>query len=213
MNSFCKNNFKRTAMKTIERNPELTYSIALTDELCLKAKNLCHDVYLGVGYISESYPDRIIPFELDHASTYILAMDKDEVVGTLRLTAGPPFNTLKVWKDHLYADCNTLINNALNGQSYEIGALAVKKEYSSLKVAQGLYMAAYKCSIMLGLEYGIISMDARALRSLEMKGWKAIRIGEPMEYFGSLTVPAIMPVAIQPFGFTSGYNTNNYLRA
>lgn len=185
-------------MKNKKSNSEITYSIALTEELCIKAKNLCHDVYLRVGYIDEPYPDRIIPNDLEHASTYIVAVDNDEVVGTLRLTAGPPFTTLKIWKDNLYADCNKLINDILEGRAFEIGALAVNKEYSSLKISQGLYMSAYNYCAMSGLEYGIISMDARALRTLEMNGWKAIRIGEPKMYFGSLTVPAIMPIIIQP---------------
>ena len=41
-------------------------------------------------------------------------------------------------------------------------------------------------------------MDARALRAMEMQGWVVEKIGAPMDYFGSITVPGIMPVKMQP---------------
>lgn len=200
-------------MKNNKLNSKIIYSIAITDEFIMKAKNLCHDVYLKTGYINEPYPDRIIPNDLEHASTYIVAIDNNEVIGTLRITAGPPFTTLTVWKDNLFTDCNDLIKNAIDGRAFEIGALAVKKEYSGLKISLGLYMSAYCYCVMLGLEYGVISIDTRALRTLEMNGWKAIRIGEPKMYFGSMTVPAIMPVIIQPISTQPSLITSIYLAA
>jgi hypothetical protein len=79
-----------------------------------------------------------------------------------------------------------------------MGALAVRKDFSTMKISWGLYKAAYLYSVAMELDYGIISMDARALRSLEMLGWIVVKIGQPMDYFGSLTVPGIMPVRQQP---------------
>lgn len=176
----------------------ITYEIAETEKMIREAKHLCHDVYLQVGYIDKPFPGRIIPYEYDSTSVYIVALNPlREVVGTVRLTLAPAFNTLKIWKDRLYPSCIGLINDALDGNSFEIGALAVKKNFSSMKISWELYKTVFKCAQALNLDYAIISIDARALRSLEMLGWYAVKIGEPMNYFGSLTVPCIMPVKAQ----------------
>jgi hypothetical protein len=173
----------------------ITFEIASSEEMILKAKQLCHDVYLQVGYIKEPLPGRMIPFEYEESSTYIVAINSEqEVVGTVRLTQGPPFKTLKIWEGKLFPAAGGVINDAIHKNTFEIGALAVKKDFSPMKISLGLYKAVYFCSILLKLDYGIICMDARALRSLEMLGWFVEKIGEPMDYFGSLTVPGIMPV-------------------
>ena len=178
---------------------KITFQVADTDKKMLQAKHLCHDVYLNIGYIDAPYPSRIIPFEYEASSTYIIAANHfGEVVGTLRITQGPPFKTLEIWKDRLYSASKDIINDALHSASFEMGALAVRKDFSTMKISWGLYKAAYLYSVAMRLDYGIISMDARALRSLEMLGWFVVKIGEPMNYFGSLTVPGIMPVNQQP---------------
>lgn len=177
----------------------LRVQIADTPELIRAAKNLCHDVYLQVGYIDKPLADRIIPYEYDSTSTYIVALTSmNEVVGTVRVTQGPPFKTFDVWKNSLYASKAALIKSALEGRSFEIGALAVNKNFSAMKISMMLYQAINIWSRTMNLEYAIISMDARALRAMEMQGWLVIKIGEPMDYFGSITVPGIMPVNEQP---------------
>jgi hypothetical protein len=186
------------SIQTLQALYPITYEIAQSAEMICEAKQLCHDVYLQVGYIDKPLPGRIIPYQHDSASTYIVALNSlRQVVGTIRLTAGPPFNTLNIWKDRLYISCSKIINDALDGNSFEIGALAVRKDFSSMKISWGLYKSAYKCAQILNMEYAIISIDSRALRSLEMLGWYVIKIGEPMYYFGSLTVPGILPLKAQ----------------
>ena len=177
----------------------ITFGIADTEAKISQAKQLCHDVYLDVGYIEAPYPNRIIPYELDSSSAYIIAMNPfREIIGTIRITIGGPSKTFEIWKGRLFPAYDELINNTLNSNSFEMGALAVKKDYSIMKISSGLYKAAFQYSLDMKLDYGIISMDARALRSLEMLGWFVIKIGAPMDYFGSLTVPGIMPVSLQP---------------
>jgi GNAT superfamily N-acetyltransferase len=175
-----------------------TFQIAETENMILAAKHLCHDVYLEVGYIKKPLANRIIPYEHDASSSYIVALNfRQEVIGTLRIIQEPPFTTFEVWKDKLYPACSKLIADAIAGHSFEIGALAVRKDFRGKQVSWGLYKAAYLHSLALSLGYGIISMDAGALHSLEALGWYVVKIGDPMYYFGSLTVPGIMPVSKQ----------------
>jgi hypothetical protein len=175
-----------------------TFQIAETENMILAAKHLCHDVYLEVGYIKNPLANRIIPYEHDASSSYIVALNsQQEVIGTVRLKYGTPFITLETWKDKLYPACSKLIADAISGHSFEIGALAVRKDFRGKQVSWGLYKAAYLHSLSLHLDYGIISMDAGALHSLEALGWYVVKIGDPMYYFGSLTVPGIMPVGKQ----------------
>ncbi|MBD0333530.1 MAG: GNAT family N-acetyltransferase, partial [Chitinophagaceae bacterium] len=132
---------------------------------------LCHDVYLQAGYIGKPLPDRVIPYEYDADAVYIVATNNaGEVVGTIRLTIGSHFKTLDVWKNDLYSTRKKFIHKAVNGRSFEIGALAVDKDYRTMKVSWELYRAAYLYAISHNLNYALISMDARALRSLEMLG-------------------------------------------
>jgi N-acyl-L-homoserine lactone synthetase len=185
-------------MRTQTSFSSITYEVAQSEAMIRAAKNLCHDVYLQAGYIDQPLSGRIIPYEYDSVATYIVALNEArEVIGTIRLSQGPPFKTLEVWKDKLYPVCVPLINDALRGNSFEIGALAVRKDCCAMKISWGLYKAAYRCALALHLDYAIISMDARALRSLEMLGWFVVKIGEPMDYFGSLTVPGILPISKQ----------------
>jgi len=185
-------------MKQVPSSGVIKYKIAYTKEMILAAKNLQHDVYLQIGYINKPFSDRIIPFERDACAIYIVALNfAGEVVGTIRFTIGSPFTTLEVWKYNLYPMCESLIKEALAGNSFEIGGLAVRKEYSAHKISWGLYKAVYQEALALNLAYGIISIDSRALRAMEMLGWHVVRIGEAMNYFGSLTVPGIMPVNLQ----------------
>jgi len=78
-----------------------------------------------------------------------------------------------------------------------------------MKISMMLYKAVNIWSRTMNLEYAIISMDARALRAMEMQGWLVVRIGEPMDYFGSITVPGIMPVNEQPEAVLEKTSSNN----
>ena len=189
-------------MNTILLNTDtITFQIAETENMILAAKHLCHDVYLEVGYIKKPFADRVIPYEHD-ASSYIVALNfRQEVIGTLRIIQEPPFTTLEVWKDKLYPACSKLIADAMAGHSFEIGSLAVRKDFRGKQVSWGLYKTAYLHSLAQHLDYGIISIDVGVLHSLEALGWYVVKIGDPMYYFGSLTVPGIMPVSKQPEHF------------
>lgn len=193
-------------MKKTDSSDKIIYTVATSNEMIVAAKHLHHDVYLQMGYLGSPYTDRIIPFEHDDSSMYIVAINGiNEVVGTIRLNIGMPFTTFNEWSNNFYPSCEGLIKDVLSGKSFEIGALAVKKKYSSQKISWGLYKASYKAALALDLSYGVISMDHRALRSLEMLGWFVVKIGQPMIYFGSLTVPGVMPVNMQP-DFVSAKN-------
>jgi hypothetical protein len=192
-------------MKTQRLFQHVTYEVAQSAELILSAKNLCHDVYLQAGYIHQPLPGRIIPYEYDSVAFYIVALNEmREVLGTIRITQGASFKTLDVWKDRLYPVCTPLISDALNGNSCEVGALAVRKDCCAMKISWGLYKAAYRCALALNLDYVFISMDVRALRSFEMLGWSVVRIGEALDYFGSPTVPGILSVSKQAAAVESG---------
>jgi hypothetical protein len=184
-------------MKTIYNKPEnaISFQVAANKSIIVEAKQLCHDVYLNHKYIDAPYPGKIIPYTHDASSVYIVAINSlQDVVGTIRLTAGVPFKTFEVWQNNFYPDYNKLIHEVQNTASLEIGALAVRKDHSVLKISWGLYKATHRYCMAMNVRYGVISMDARALRSLQMVGWNVMQIGAPKYYFGSLTVPAIIPV-------------------
>jgi N-acyl-L-homoserine lactone synthetase len=192
---------KTAFMKNINcENPasSISYEIAHSEEMIREAKHLCHDVYLLAGYIDAPFPGNKIPHEYDAMSVYIVALDHLRcVVGTVRLTSGVPFKTLDVWKGRLYLNCAELIREVAEGNSFEIGALAVRKDLSPLKISWELYKTVFKYALTMNLDHAVISIDARALRTLEILGWHAIRIGDPIYYFGSMTVPCVMPVKSQ----------------
>lgn len=177
----------------------IRFHTAQSAELVYKAKRLCHDVYLRMGYIPGAYANGIIPYAFDEKAVYIIAENETgEIVGTLRITYGWPGKILELWQGRLYTAQQQLIASAKKGKQFEIGALAVRKDQASFKIAEGLYRTAYYYCVDAGLEYGLISMDQRALRALDMVGWNIVSIGHPLEYMGSITVPAIIPIKDQP---------------
>ena len=172
---------------------------ATTDDDLIRAKQLCQQVYIHAGYITGSQAAAVIRAEREARTTCVIARnEQSEIVGTIRLSTDQPCRTFSVWRGKLYHPCAELIAAAQRGPSFEIGALAVRKDAAQLKVSWGLYDFAYRWALAHGMEYGIVSMDLRALRALELTGWYAVRIGAPMQYVGSLTVPAIIPINHQP---------------
>jgi len=92
------------------------YEIADTPEMILAAKQLCHDVYLGHGYIDHPYTEKIIPNNSDETAVYFVALTDDrEVVGTIRLNLGQSFDTLKAWGNKIYAGSRQRIERRYPG--------------------------------------------------------------------------------------------------
>ncbi|MBA3827365.1 MAG: hypothetical protein H0X33_00360 [Taibaiella sp.] len=176
----------------------IIFRVADSAQLILKAKQLCHDIYLQQGYITRPYPNRIIPMG-DTNAVYIVAITPDkEVKGTIRLSRQDPFSILHLWRANMYVTSGVLIQTAKRSICFSIGGLAVAKEYAGLKISWGLYNMAYNWALTNNMAYGIITMDQRAFRSLKMVGWHAEQVADPVYYFGSLTIPAIIPIAEQP---------------
>jgi len=173
--------------------------VATSASMIKQARRLCHDVYLGMGYIGSPYPFHLIPEDETARNTYLVAIDSaNNVVGTIRVSTGSPYKIIDTWNGHLFHQQAQLISTARCNQGFELGALAVRKDQAHLRISWGLYNMAYRWALANHCDYGIISMDQRAFRSLEMLGWFAIQIGEPMYYLGSMTLPAILPILEQP---------------
>jgi N-acyl-L-homoserine lactone synthetase len=182
---------------TITRSIQpVSVGVARTLDDIRLAKRLCHDIYLEAGYIRERRPDGVIPHPYERDSIYIAARCEGRTVGTVRMTVGHSV-TLHAWKGNLLPDRLNLIGNVISARYFEIGALAVSKAYRTQKVSWQLYRAVLRCSLALQLDYAIVAMDVRALRTLQMLGWLTIRIGKPIHYMGSMTIPAVMPVREQ----------------
>lgn len=175
------------AFQTVE-NP------AFQQEAC----RLRHDVYLEVGYINHPFHSKIIPDEQDTKSTYIVASDSNQkLLGTIRLTPGPPFKTFNVWKNKYFPQTQNLIKTVANKHSMELGALAVVKTARNKHISWGLYKAAYLFALIKKIDYYVIGIDVRVFRTLEKLGVSIVNIGSPMHYMGSLTVPGVIPIAMQ----------------
>ena len=166
------------------------------DILLLQALKLRHNVYLRAGYIEKAYPNGILPDKRDRNSIHIVALDNKCVIGTIRL-AQPPFDAFMVWKNDLFVQAKELIRIATDSKSVELSALAVKKGTPFKKVSWGLYKATYLLSYLENINYWVIGIDVRVLRTLRILGWYAIEVALPAEYMGSICVPCIMPVAKQ----------------
>lgn len=200
-------------MRRLNSKKDITYRVARTDQEILFAKRLCHDVYLEEGYIKGSFPNRIIPHEHDAESTYILAYHSEKAVGTLRITF-QHFKTIDAWKGKFFPWAIKVIDLALKRRSVEIGALALLKEYRGLHVSWGLYKTALKICLLHNINYAVIGMDDRALRSIELLGLYVIRIGKSMNFMGSHTTPGIMPIRKQKMKVDSSHSRfANYLAA
>jgi N-acyl-L-homoserine lactone synthetase len=181
----------------------ITCSIASDPLTILAARQLCHDVYLKMGYIDSPYPSRIIPRACEWADTYGVARDAaGSLVGTIRMSEGAPLSVLRPWKGKLFPQHAELLKAARRSPCFAIGALAVNKSCAPLRISQVLYIAAYQWALTTGKDYGIITMDTRALRALRLAGWNAITVGEPIYYLGSLTTPALIPIHEQVFAST-----------
>ena len=201
-------------MKAQELRPRIRYKIADSDQEITLAKRLCHDVYLEFGYIEEKQPEGIIPNENDQYSKYIIALDESaDVVGTVRICIGRS-KTLEDWKGNIYPSHRQTVKTLELGSAFEVEALAVRKDYRGKKVNWGLYKKAFQLSKKFNLHTAIIGMDVRAYHSLVQLGWYVIQIGPAKHYYGSMTIPALLPIQIQARKVARRNRTyNEYLAA
>lgn len=202
-------------MKLLHVDNLITYSITKEKAMIHAAKRLCHDVYFEEGYIKRLFSKGVIPHDHDEDSIYIIASTpSNQIIGTIRMTIGY-CKTLEAWKGNLFPESEQMIASIINqGTAYEVGALAVRKDYRGSKVSWGLYKSALISSLAHKLEYAIVGMDERALRALESLGWDVIRIGKPKKYLGSITVPGIIHVSQQPTKIEKkNTNYHSYLAA
>lgn len=202
-------------MKLLHVDNQITFSIADKEAMIHAAKRLCHDVYFEAGYIKRPFANGVIPHDHDEDSIYIIASTpSDQIIGTIRMTIGY-CKTLEAWKGNLFPESEQMIASIMNqGAAYEVGALAVRKDYRRSKVSWGLYKSALLSSLAHELEYAIVGLDERALRALELLGWHVIRIGKPKKYLGSITVPGIIQVSQQPTKIKKkNLNYHRYLAA
>ena len=200
-------------MEFIDQN-EISFRIAKSSQEVYNARRLCHDVYFSLGFLRKEMKGKVIPNKHEAHTIYLVAINnKNDVVGTLSITEGR-FKTLTDWKGEFYDNQERLIDKIYRTKSIEIGALAVRDDYRKKNVSWGLYKLSLKYSLAMKFEYAIIGMDKAALKSLEDLGWDIVKIGKPMEYFGSLTVPAILPIR-QQLGKVAGNNVgyHDYLAA
>ncbi len=182
------------AFQVIHTQDGVVYRVADDPDLRREAQRLRHDVYLDKGYIKDPFLDGIISDKYDESSTFIVALDHDQdLMGTICLTPGPPFNTLEIWKDKLYPG----LKEKLQGKIIEIGSLATKKAPHAVRISWGLYKACWLMALLEEVDWWIISVDARVFRILERLGWLMETIGPPLHYLGSSTVPAILLIKKQ----------------
>lgn len=180
----------------------------------MAAKRLCHNVYLEFGFISSPYDNGIIPNETEACSKYIIATDgSGDIVGTVRICIGHS-KTLNDWQESLYSSKRKLISNLNPDSIFEVEALAVRADYRGKRISWGLYKKALKLSQTLGLGTAIIGMDQKAYQSFVQLGWHVIQIGPPKYYYGSMTIPALLPINIQQSVVATRNQTyNKYLAA
>lgn len=177
----------------------VSYLLAENPAIILQAKKLHHDVYLDYGYIEEFCQGGIIFDEKNDCSDFVVAVDEDsELIGTMRLTSpSPTLHVFDKWEDALLPNGNHFIEMVHGSTAVELGALAVRRDMQKRKISWGLYKATLLYSLLKEINYWVIAMDNRALRSLEMLGWYVERIGESIHYMGSSTTLGIMPILLQ----------------
>jgi len=177
----------------------VTYEVAESEALKLAAKALCHDVYLEFGYIEKRFPEGIIPEDRnDGESMYIVARTGDCVCGTIRLRYGvSPFSVFRAWAQKLDQDSRDTLTRISTEPRAELGRLAVSANFRTGKVSQGLYKSAWLLALIKQIAWYLIRVDQRALTSLERCGYYVQRIGPPLYWMGSPTVPAVMEIGKQ----------------
>lgn len=178
----------------------INFQVARDKELIRKAKILCHDVYLEMGYIKKPYPNRIIPLKGRLRSFYIVALKENILYGTVRISfLQSPVLFFKEWKDALYPKSKILLKSIAKETFAEIGSLAVDKNFRVQGISKGLFKACWLFALLKGIKWYLIKMDIKALKFLENLGWYVKKIGKPKVYMGFLTVPGTINVEEQLF--------------
>ncbi len=182
------------------------YFVTQAGTLGEMAQKLRHDVYLDLGYIENAYPDRIIP-DNHKEDEYVVAYCDDNVLGTLKFSPIVCANELlTLWDGQLKECALEHISKFESGKSVVVGALAVGKGNNDKKVSWGIYKTSLLYSLNNHIKHWLIAIDARALRVMDMVGWRIHRIGNPMFYMGSSTVLCVLNMDEQMASFEKKQN-------
>lgn len=180
----------------------VVFKLVTSDKELQKAQMLRHDVYLRFSYINAPYPDRIIPDLQDLFSEYIVGIEGDDVVGTLRITPNNPLVDLfDEWKEFIIEGKEEKVDSLMATNFIIVGALAVRKDLSCKKVSWGIYKSILLLSAEREISHWLIAIDNLALRTLERLGWLVEKVGEPIVYMGSKTTLGIVEVNKQLASF------------
>jgi hypothetical protein len=164
------------------------------NKVCLQdALALVHRVYLRAGYIT---PGNAIEDEYTPQAIYLGVYTIDNIVATGRLISRRRKNPLKVEKVfNLH-----LPESHLDDVHYvEIGHLAYDPFIRQGRSLSAFFVSAvlYRCLFRYGRDvlkatHFVAGIDSGLFRKLNVIGVGFIKIGKPVKYMGSLTVPCML---------------------
>jgi hypothetical protein len=183
---------------TLFKENQVKFVATQQKSLILKAKRIVHDVYVKSGYLSRPLPSRMFPEERIIKSTYLLAFNKTEIIGILRVSpVKDPLQFFKDWELKISLKTKKKLEGLKNFNCRALENLVVKENYRNKKISGGLYKAAWLLGLIKEIDYYLIKMDFQTLESLKKLGWYVEEIAPAIFYLGSLTVPAILPLKKQ----------------
>jgi hypothetical protein len=84
---------------TLFKENKVRFVATRQESLILKAKRIVHDEYIKAGYLSYPLPSRMFPEEKAIKGTYLLALNKNEIIGILRVSpVKNPLQFFREWK-------------------------------------------------------------------------------------------------------------------
>jgi hypothetical protein len=183
---------------TLFKEKEVRFVATREEFLILKAKRIVHDIYVKSGYLSHSLSSRMFPEERTIKDTYLLALNKNEIIGILRVSSVKnPLRFFNEWRTKIQVKTKKKLEILKKSNCKTLENLVVKEKYRNKKISGGLYKAAWLFGLINEIDYYLIKMDLQAFKSLEKLGWYVEEIAPPLFYLGSLTVPAILPLKKQ----------------
>jgi hypothetical protein len=183
---------------TLFKENKVRFVATRQESLILKAKRIVHDEYIKAGYLSYPLPSRMFPEEKAIKGTYLLALNKNEIIGILRVSpVKNPLQFFREWKIKISVKTKKKMEGLKKFNCKALETLVVKEKYRNKKISGGLYKAAWLFGLIEEIDYYLIKMDFQALESLKKLGWYVVKIAPPLFYLGSLTVPAILPLKKQ----------------
>lgn len=154
------------------------------------------EVFSELGYQGEG--PTIIEVS-DYPSRYYAALENDEVVGCVRMVTPSTlgFTTLN-WMSLWTGWAETTIATYNSKRCEEILFSTVKKGYRKMgnaAVILNLYKIVLDDALNRGIEYWFTSIDEKLFPYFTMVfNFKFEQIGEPQDYLGAPTIPAIMRI-------------------